>query len=130
MARSTDDDTLEPILPRHPPVAPEPVPPGAEVAGPAGADAVVSSGGRSWERFVLLGCAVVATLALVVCALRLTSIADDQRLQACQARVFAQQQLSAPNARFNAGSDTFRAAMGECLGVDPELRVDDRDEED
>lgn len=114
MARPTDDDTLEPILPKHPPTAAEPSPPafGAGSAEGAGVASSAPRGTPAWDRLVLVACAVVATLALVVCALRLSSIAEDQRLQACQVRVYAEEQL--------AGSDrsSLRDRLADCVGVD------------
>ena len=114
MARLKDDDTLEPILPKHPPTAADPVL--APHDGPAEvASGTGSSSSRTrppWDRLVLVGCAVVATLALVVCAMRLSSIADDQRLQACQVRVYAEEQIDGGRDR-----STLRERFAECIGV-------------
>jgi hypothetical protein len=111
MARSDEDDTLEPILPKHPPIAGE-TPPAATEAPAIDAPAVRPG----WERLVLLGCAVVATLALVVCALRLSSIADDQRVQTCQTRAFAEEQLAGSNT----GGQPRRLgeSLARCVGLD------------
>ena len=119
MARSTEDDSLEPILPRHPPVAADDVPPTPSAAGePTPAiDGGGGAGGRSWDRWLLLGCAVVATLALVVCALRLNSIAADQRIEACQVEVYIREQLSADRGRFDPNDDGVRSRLGACVGV-------------
>lgn len=115
MARLTDDDTLEPILPKHPPTAADPSPPAPDpgsAEGAAGAASSASRGTPAWDRLVLVACAVVAALALVVCALRLSSIAEDQRLQGCQVRVYAEEQL--------AGSDrsSLRDRLADCVGVE------------
>lgn len=109
MPRASDDDSLEPILPRHPtelselpkdPPAPRPRP--------------------SWDRLVLVGCAVVATFALVVCAIRLSSIAEDERLQACQSRVYAEEQIVAQGRRAGLSTEQFRERFAECVGLDLE----------
>ena len=117
MARArTDEDTLEPILPKSPPVAPEPGRPGAAAAAePDGGGG--SSGRQTWERRLLLGCAVVATLALVFCALRLNSIAEDERLQACQSRAYIDAQVSSTRGNL---TDDFRDALAACSGGEPD----------
>ena len=122
MARPrTDEDTLEPILPKSPPVAPEPGSP--PVAEAADVEAASLPGRPAWERWLLLGCAVVATLALVVCALRLNAIAEDERLQACQARVYVEAQLESGRG-FNPTDSSFREQLGACIGVDPSADTD------
>ena len=116
MARPTEDDSLEPILPRHPPTAP-----------PEGAPEVVSAvtvaeaGRRSWDRWLLLACAVVATVALVVCALRLNAIAADQRLEACQVEVYIEESIQNRGRNgFDPGDDRIRERLAGCIGVDPD----------
>lgn len=117
MPRPPEDDSLEPILPKHPPVAREDVP----LTEPA--VAVTDDPPRprpSWDRLVLVGCAVVATLALVVCAIRLTSIAEDERLQACQVRVYAEEQITAQGRRSGLSTEQFRERFADCVGIDLE----------
>lgn len=117
MPRASDDDSLEPILPKHPPVARDDVP----VGEPAVAVADDPPRPRpSWDRLVLLGCAVVATLALVVSAIRLTSIAEDERLQACQVRVYAEEQITAQGRRSGLSTEQFRERFADCVGIDLE----------
>jgi hypothetical protein len=113
MARDRDEDMLEPILPKHPPYASAegaaPSPPGAPVAPPAARP--------SWDRLVLVGCAVVATSALVVVALRASSIAEDERIQTCQIRVYAAEQDGFT------GRETqqrLARALAKCVGADDE----------
>ena len=112
MARRRDEDTLEPILPKHPPTEREV----AEAAVAAAEPAAVSSR-PSWDRLVLVGCAVVATLALVIVALRVGSIADDQRVQTCQVRVYAAEQSS-----FGSGGrqtqERLARELAKCVGVE------------
>ena len=112
MARPSDDDTLEPILPKHPPPVDDVA---AAAAAAALAEAAAAAPGAvarpAWERWVLLGCAVVGALSLVVCALRLSSIAEDQRLQACQVRIFVDQ-------RGGANGSDLQQRFAECVGAD------------
>lgn len=119
MARDRDEDILEPILPKHPPTEREVLEAEAAAAAPA------TAGGRpSWDRIVLVGCAVVATLALVVVALRTSSIAKDQRVQTCQIRVYAAEQGG------SAGGRDFQrrlaAELADCVGIEP-AADEDRD---
>lgn len=117
MPRPPEDDSLEPILPKHPPVARDDVPVGEPAV------AVTDDPPRprpSWDRLVLVGCAVVATLALVVCAIRLTSIAEDERLQACQVRVYAEEQITAQGRRSGLSTEQFRERFADCVGIDLE----------
>lgn len=118
MPRPPQDDSLEPILPKHPPVARDDVP----LTEPAVAVSEEPPAPRprpSWDRLVLLGCAVVGTLALIVCALRLNSIAENERLQACQVRVFAEEQVNQPSSsRFSA--DRYQERLAECIGIEIE----------
>jgi hypothetical protein len=118
MPRPPQDDSLEPILPKHPPVARDDTP----LTEPAVAVSEEPPAPRprpSWDRLVLVGCAVVATLALIVCAIRLNSIAEDERLQACQVRVFAEEQLRSnqpSSSRFSA--DRYQEMLAECIGIE------------
>ena len=123
MARSTDDDILEPILPKHPPVAGEPSSPPEDAVATA---PVASGAGPPWHRTVLVACAVVATLALVFCAVQLSSIAEDQRLQACQVRVYAEETIVAEGDPARRGGATLRQRFADCLGVDVAPDDDDR----
>jgi hypothetical protein len=119
-----DDELLEPILPKSPPTADdvaradevlEPVPdaPGAGLRTP-------------WERWLLLGCAVAATLCLVLITVRLTSIAEDQRVQTCQTRVFASEQLEDFDGRAGRGAQRqFAQELAKCVGL--ELPADSGD---
>jgi hypothetical protein len=119
MPRASDDDSLEPILPKHPPVARDDVP----LTEPAVAVSDEPPAPRprpTWDRLVLVGCAVVATFALVVCAIRLSSIAEDQRLQACQSRVYAEEQIVAQGRRAGLSTEQFRERFAECVGLDLE----------
>jgi hypothetical protein len=76
-------------------------------------------GGRPWERWVLLGCAVAATLCLVLITIRLGSIADDQRVQTCQTRVFAAQQLGdLDGAGSRSAQREFARELARCVGMD------------
>lgn len=116
MARPrTEEDTLEPILPKSPPVAPEPGPPGVSAAVEPAAAVPPRPG---WERWLLLGCALVATLALVVCALRLNSIAKDERQQSCQARAYLEEQLDNQRGRFDTSDDAMLDRLAACIGVE------------
>lgn len=112
-----DDELLEPILPKSPPTAPDPS--DTAIAADDG-DVVVEAArtGPSWERWVLLGCAVAATLCLVVITLRLTSIAEDQRVQTCQTRVFASEQLADSDGRSRAAQQQFARELAKCVGLD------------
>ena len=112
-----DEDILEPILPKHPPYQRD-----DEVAEASDAAAVtgVASARPSWDRLVLVGCAVVATLALVVVAMRASSIAEDQRVQTCQIRVYAAEQ----GGFGSAGRESQRRLteeLAKCVGLDPEV---------
>jgi hypothetical protein len=112
-----DDDVLEPILPKSPPTADEVA--AAAVAEDDTPDVVGDAGRLPWERWVLLGCAVAATLCLVLITIRLSSIADDQRVQTCQTRVFAAQQLGDVD---GIGSRSlqreFARELARCVGMD------------
>jgi hypothetical protein len=126
MPRADEEHLLEPILPKHPPYQRE----GEAVAGEDGeaveagpARAGVALGGRSWERWVLLGCAVVAALSLVVVAMRVSEIADHERVQACQARAFAQQSAEGFSGRNS--QERFGRELGECVGLDVSETDDD-----
>ena len=122
MARSTEDDSLEPILPRHPPTAPiDPVPRTEGDVEVASAASGAASPRRPWERWLALACAVVATLSLVVCALRLNAIAADQRIEACQVEAFIEQQLASNRSRgIDIDETSFRDKLADCIGVDPD----------
>ena len=116
-----DEELLEPILPKSPPTAPDP----ASSAGDAGTDGPVEAAsgrggdGPSWERLVLVGCAVVATLCLVVISLRLSSIAKDQQVQSCQTRVFAEQQFDDfRGSSGRASQQRYARELAECVGVE------------
>lgn len=117
MPRASDDDSLEPILPKHPTELSQlPKEPLAPRARP------------SWDRLVLVGCAVVATLALIVCAIRLNSIAEDERLQACQVRVFAEEQVrSNPPSSSRFSADRYQERLAECIGIEIEDTDTDTD---
>jgi hypothetical protein len=128
MARSTEDDSLEPILPRHPPVAPEAAPPDPPVGREATFGGRGGAGRASWERWVLLGCAVLSTLALVVCALRLNAIAADQRIEACQVEVYIGEQLNARRSGLEPTDDRLRNRLGDCIGVDTDTGADATDD--
>ena len=117
MVRPRDDeDILEPILPKHPPYQRDE--PDAD-ASPA-TSAPAPRGRPSWDRLVLVGCAVVATLALVVVALRVTSIADDERIQTCQIRVYAAEQSGFADGGRDSGRRLARE-LAECVGIEPEV---------
>ena len=121
MARpQRDEDMLEPILPKHPPTEREVL----ELEASAALAASSSGVGPSWDRLVLVGCAVVATLALVVVALRTNSIAKDQRVQTCQIRVYAAEQS---DAGFSGREAERRLArkLAECVGIDPPAEAND-----
>ena len=114
---------LEPILPKHPPYQREGVAEAGADAGVSGAVAVDGAGsspsGRlSWDRLVLVACAVVAALSLVVVAMRASSIAEDQRIQTCQVRVYAQEQATSS---FGGRGTQERLAreLAECVGDEP-----------
>jgi hypothetical protein len=68
---------------------------------------------------------VVATLALVIVAARTSSIAKDQKIQTCQIRVYASEQLSDSSSGFGGRGSQRRLAeeLGKCVGLDP--AVDD-----
>ena len=113
-----DDELLEPILPKTPPTAGDP-PPLLEADTDASAVDLRSQNGSGWERWVLLGCAVAATLCLVIITIRLTSIAEDQRVQTCQTRVFAAEQMAdfdGPSGR--AAQQRFARELAKCVGID------------
>jgi len=116
MARQRDEDILEPILPKHPPTEREVVE--AELAPPGLATAAARP---SWDRMVLVGCAVVATLALVVVAARASSIAKDQKIQTCQIRVYAEEQNESSSFDGGGRESQRRLARGlaDCVGLDP-----------
>ena len=118
MVRQRDEDMLEPILPKHPPTEREVVVDEAPVAA-----AVGPSSRPSWDSLVLVGCAVVATLALVIVALRTNSIAEHQRVQTCQIRLYAAEQ-----AAFDQGGPEGQRILGrklaDCIGIDPESDED------
>ena len=122
-SRSVEDDGLEPILPRHPPTAP-PEPPAGELTTATGDAVAVAAGAiggrRSWERWLLLGCAVVATAALVVCAFRLDAIAHDQRLMACQAESYLVEQIDNSSGRFRQSDRVLLERLAKCIGMDPD----------
>ena len=120
MPRPPQDDSLEPILPKHPPVARDDIP-FTEPAVAVSDDPPAPRPRPSWDRLVLVGCAVVATVALVVCAIRLNSIAEDQRLQACQVRVYAEEQVLAQGGRRSGlSTEQFRERFADCVGLDLE----------
>ena len=77
----------------------------------------------SWDRLVLVACAVVATLALVVIALRTNSIAKDQRVQTCQIRVYAAEQGGLGNSSPGSGR-RLAQELAECVGIEPEADAD------
>lgn len=116
MARPRDEDMLEPILPKHPPYQRE------EVGGegePVEASTPSAAPVRpSWDRIVLVGCAVVATLSLVIVAMRTSSIAEDQRVQTCQVRVYAAERSTGS---FGGRDAEHRLArdLAECVGIEP-----------
>ena len=121
MARSRDEDILEPILPKHPPYQREDV----DASG-TDADAVdgrAPAARPGWDRLVLVGCAVVATLALVVVALRASSIAEDQRIQTCQIRVYAAEQAGFGNSG-RAAQQRLSDELAKCVGADPDADED------
>ena len=119
MARRRDEEMLEPILPKHPPYQRDDVedePPGDAVGGAALASTAGARERLSWDRLVLVGCAVVAALSLVVVAMRASSIAEDQRIQTCQVRVYAAEQAGS----FGRGSgERIAEGLAECIGGDP-----------
>jgi hypothetical protein len=114
MARPRDEDLLEPVLPKHPPTERE----AAEAAADAAVVATPAPSRPSWDRIVLVACAVVATLSLVVVAARASSIAKDQKIQTCQIRVYAAQRS---DASFGGRDAERRLAqqLAECVGIDP-----------
>jgi hypothetical protein len=113
-----DEELLEPILPKSPPTADDVRRREAEPEADAEA-APLPAGRAPWERWVLLGCAVAATLCLVVITIRLTSIAEDQRVQSCQARVFAAEQLADSSGRIGrGGQQQFARELAKCVGAD------------
>jgi hypothetical protein len=120
--RRTDEDVLEPILPRHPPVAPEPGPAAGETMSAAATASAAPAAGpaprAAWERWVLLACALVSTGALVLGALRLDQLAEDQRLQSCQARAYLEEELDNRSGRFRSSEDAMFRRLAECIGVD------------
>ena len=127
MVRARDEDMLEPILPKHPPTqrSDEAV---ADVRGVSATLGAWDRGPRpSWDRLVLVGCAVVATLALVVVALRMNSIAQDQRVQTCEIRVYAAQE---DDRRELFGAEAREAEqrvadqLAECIGIEREADED------
>ncbi len=119
MPRASDDDSLEPILPKHPPVARDDVPL-TEPAVAVSDDPPAPRPRPSWDRLALLACAVVATLALIVCAIRLNSIAEDERLQACQVRVYIEEQARAGRGGAAGANERFQERLSECIDLDPE----------
>ena len=127
MARRRDEEILEPILPKHPPYQRED---GSEgVAGGDGDPAVGPDRGDrgdrpSWDRLVLVGCAVVAALSLVVLAMRASSIAEDQRIQTCQIRVYAQEQATGTFGGRGA-QERIAQDLAECIGDDPSGGAED-----
>ena len=122
MVRSRDEDMLEPILPKHPPTARDDLGEGGVVDAEATeARAVVGGASRpTWDRLVLVACAVVATLALVVVALRANSIAEDQRVQTCQVRVYAAEQAGFGNGT-RASQRRLAERLAECVGAEPDV---------
>lgn len=125
MPRPPQDDSLEPVLPKHPPMARDDVPL-TEPAVAVSDDPPAPRPRPSWDRLVLTGCAVVATLALIVCAIRLNSIAEDERLQACQARVFIQEQARSQNRGSVGTNERFRERLAACIDRDVET-IDSED---
>jgi hypothetical protein len=116
MVRPRDEDILEPILPKHPPTEREVLE--REAAAVAEAATVTTAVRPSWDRLVLVGCAVVATLALVIVALRTNSIAKDQRIQTCQVRIYAAQQ-NADGFSSRQSQQRLARDLAECVGIDP-----------
>ena len=117
-----DEELLEPILPKSPPTAPDPA---STVAADDDGDVAAGTvsggraGGPSWERLVLVACAVVATLCLVIISLRLSSIAEDQQVQSCQTRVFATQQFDDfRGSSGRASQQRYARELAECVGVE------------
>ena len=117
MVRQRDEDMLEPILPKHPPTE-------REVVVDEGLPAATAhpSSRPSWDRLVLVGCAVVATLALVVVALRTNSIAEHERVQTCQIRLYAVERSAYDSGR--EAQQRFGRTLAECIGLDPEADED------
>ena len=119
MPRADEEELLEPILPKHPPYQREGEPAPAtepdDGVGVAAAPGAVIAG-RPWERWVLVGCAVVAALSLVVVALRVSEIAEHERVQTCQARAFAEQTSDRFSGR--ADQDDFARGLRECVGIE------------
>ena len=114
MVRQRDEDMLEPILPKHPPTERD-----VHELEPAAAMSQTTTPARpSWDRLVLVGCAVVATLALVIVALRTNSIAKDQRIQTCQVRVYAAEQ-GADGFSGRESQQRVAREFAECVGIDP-----------
>jgi len=122
MARATDDDILEPILPKQPPIAGEPGPP--ETSDGLDPRPGGRSAGAPWHRTVLVACAVVATLALVFSAVQLSSIAEDQRLQACQARAFAEETIVGDGGSGRQARSNLQERFADCLGIEIESEED------
>jgi hypothetical protein len=60
----------------------------------------------------------VATLALVVVALRTNSIAQDQRVQTCQVRVYAAEQGALVNSSGRQSQERIARALAKCVGLD------------
>ena len=116
MVRPRDEEILEPILPKHPPTEREVFE--REAAEAASAAAPVVAPRPSWDRLVLVGCAVVATLALVIVALRTNSIARDQRIQTCQVRVYAAEQ-SGDGFSGRESQQRLARELADCIGLDP-----------
>ena len=119
-----DEDTLEPILPKHPPTERDV----QELEAAAAASEAARSTGAarpSWDRLVLVGCAVVATLALVIVALRTNSIAKDQRIQTCQIRVYASEQLAGSGGFSGRGQERLQRELAECVGIEPPVEPSD-----
>ena len=121
MVRSRDEDMLEPILPKHPPTARDDLGEGGVVDAEATeARAMVGGASRpTWDRLVLVACAVVATLALVVVALRANSIAEDQRVQTCQIRAYAAEE-GAFEATGRSAQRRLAQRLAECVGIEPD----------
>ena len=125
MVRPRDDeDLLEPILPKHPPYQRDDAADVALDEPSSGAGATAAGSARpTWDRLVLVGCAVVATLALVVVAIRATSIANDERVQTCQIRVYAAEQSGFGSDGRESGR-RLAQELAECVGIEPEADED------
>jgi hypothetical protein len=76
-------------------------------------DFVAAAAGYSERK----GCAVVAALSLVVVAMRASSIAEDQRIQTCQIRVYAAEQAEGFSGR--GSQERLARQLSECIGDDP-----------